>query len=71
MEEFGPRLWIEGSRKILEDRRAKIQNEENEKITSNKTIVEHALEHAKEKVRPKEITSKINLVRLWKMSTLP
>ena len=56
---------------MLEDTRAKIQNEENEKITSMKTIVEHTLECAKEKAKPKEITSKINHVRLWKISMLP
>ena len=49
MEESGPRMWIEGARKFLEDRRAKIENEENEKITNDKTIMEHALEYAKEK----------------------
>ena len=49
MEESGSRLWIERSRKMLEDRKAKIQNEENEKITSNKTIVEHALERENKK----------------------
>ena len=64
MEESGQRMWIEGARKMLEDRRAKNQNEETEKITSNKTIMEHALEFSKEQIRPKEITSKINHVRL-------
>ena len=57
--------------KILDDRRAGIQNEENKKITNNKTIMEHSLERAKEKVRPKGIISKINHARLWKKSTLP
>ena len=48
MEESGPRLWIERARNMLEDRRAKIQNEKTEKITSNKTIMDRALEHEKE-----------------------
>ena len=58
MEDSGPRLWTEWVKKILEERRAKIQNEENEKITSNETIMECALVHEEEKLRPKEITSK-------------
>ena len=33
--------------------------------------MECALEHEKEKVRPKGITRKINHVRLWKRSMLP
>ena len=56
---------------MLEDRKAKIQDEENDEITSNKTIMEHALERAQEEVRPKEITRKMNHVRIWKKSILP
>ena len=29
MNESGPRLWIEGARKMLDNRRARVQNEEN------------------------------------------
>ena len=47
MNESGPRLWIEETRKILEDGRARIQNEENEKMTNKKTIMENVVEHAK------------------------
>ena len=47
---------------MLEERRAKIQNQDNKETTSNKTIIEHALEHAldhaKEIVRPEDTTSK-------------
>ena len=55
---------------MLDNRRVSVQNEERTKITDNKTIIEHALEHAKDQVRPKGIVGKINHVRLWKKSIL-
>ena len=46
--ESGPRLWIEGLRKFLDNRRVIIQNEENTKIINNKTIIDYALKHSNE-----------------------
>ena len=64
MEDSGPNLWTEGARKMLKERSAKIQNQNNKETTSNKTIMDYALEHANDKAKPKEITNKINYVRL-------
>ena len=65
MEDSGPNLWTEGARKMLKERSAKIQNQNNKETTSNKTIMDYALEHANDKAKPNDITNKINHVRLW------
>ena len=51
---------------MLDDIRARAQNEEKTNVTDNKTIIECALDCAKEKVRPKVIVGKINHAQLWK-----
>ena len=58
MENSGPRLWIEGERKMLEERRAKLQNQDSKEINSNKTIVEYASEQSKDKTKPKDMVKK-------------
>ena len=67
INESGPRFWIERSRKKLVDRRARIQKEDNQKITKNKTIMDYALEHAKQKVKFKENASNINMLDFGKI----
>ena len=64
--ESRPKSWIENTTKMLDDREESVQNEEKTKITDNKTIIEHDLEHAKKKLRPKGIEGKTNHFRLWK-----
>ena len=54
----GPRLWIEGRRKMLEERKEKLQTQDSKEITSNKNIMEYASECAKDKTKPKDTTNK-------------
>ena len=45
---------------MLEVRNASIHNGDQERITENKTIMEHAMDYANEQPRPKGIADRIN-----------
>ena len=63
-------LWKDNAQKILQERNVVIQNRNSMEL-AKKTIMEFAQDHAESDPKSKDLISKTNHARFWKISVLP